>query len=258
MEITVHSQSDDYPAAPAVITVKSAASWPATIAATLMAIAASLTLLALGSGFGLTSPSSSADGHEMLGTTFVVSTVIWLLMTQWVSAGLGGYLAGRLRSRWHGSHTRRIFFRDAAHGLVTWLAATIVVAILVGPTVGSMVAGAAQRTSTPVSESAAAPLLLADSAGAGAAVSDPTIGSYQIMGNTLATGSVPILARTDLFAAPVTTGAAESRAPLQMPGWLVKGASTEVAMYAAISLLIGAYIASLAAGLGGVFRDEFP
>jgi hypothetical protein len=48
-----------------------------------------------------------------------------LIATQWLSAGIGGYLAGRLRVRWHGLHGDEVLFRDTAHGFLTWATATV-------------------------------------------------------------------------------------------------------------------------------------
>src|SRR4051795_410864 len=38
---------------------------------------------------------------------------------------MGGYLAARLRTRWIGVNTNEVFFRDTAHGLITWASATV-------------------------------------------------------------------------------------------------------------------------------------
>ena len=73
-----------------------------------------------------------------------MTTAIWLIVTQWVSAALGGYLAGRLRTRWIGTHPHEVFFRDTAHGLITWAVATILV-VAVGAGTFRSAAGAAGR-----------------------------------------------------------------------------------------------------------------
>src|ERR1700733_8324242 len=100
---SVSAQYVDGVAAPASPST-SAASWPAIIAGAFVAAAVTLILLALGSGLGFAS-ISPWPGRGVSGTTFAVTAAIWLILTQWVSAGLGGYLAGRLRTRWIGKHT---------------------------------------------------------------------------------------------------------------------------------------------------------
>jgi hypothetical protein len=121
--------ADLYPAGVSTAPTGSAVSWSAIAAGTIGAIALTLTLLALGSAFGLAAVSPW-PGIGAKPTTFTVTAGIWLIVTQWLSAALGGYLAGRLRTRWQGLHTDEIFFRDTAHGFVTWATATVLIAIV--------------------------------------------------------------------------------------------------------------------------------
>src|ERR1700722_13819606 len=89
--------------APVPIAANSAVSWGAIIAGAFVASAVSLVLFALGSGLGFASVSPW-PGHGASATTFAVTTAIWLIIMQWISSGLGGYITGRLRTRWHGTH----------------------------------------------------------------------------------------------------------------------------------------------------------
>ena len=107
----------------------SALSWSAVIGGTVAAIAVTLTLLALGSAFGLAT-ISPWPGLGAKPTSFTIGAGIWLVVTQWLSAAMGGYLAGRLRVRWTGLHTDEVFFRDTAHGFLTWATATVIMAII--------------------------------------------------------------------------------------------------------------------------------
>lgn len=119
---------------------RSAASWPAILAGAFVAIATSLVLFALGSGFGL-ALVSPWPGRGVSATGFTINAAIWLIVTQWLSAALGGYIAGRLRTKWVGTHTHEVFFRDTAHGLVTWAVASVVVALVLAGTATSMIGG---------------------------------------------------------------------------------------------------------------------
>ena len=56
------------------------------------------------------------------------ASAVALVATQWISACLGGYITGRLRTRWVGTHAHEVFFRDTAHGFITWCVATLVLA----------------------------------------------------------------------------------------------------------------------------------
>lgn len=107
----------------------SSASWPAIIAGAFVATAVSLALFALGSGLGLAA-ISPWPGRGITATTFAVTTSIWLIVMQWVSSAIGGYITGRLRTRWVGTHTHEVFFRDTAHGLVMWAVATVMIAAI--------------------------------------------------------------------------------------------------------------------------------
>lgn len=105
----------------------SAVSWSAVVAGTVAAISLTLVMLALGSAFGLAAVSPW-PGVGAKPTTFTIGAGIWMVITQWLSAALGGYIAGRLRLRWHGLHTDEVFFRDTAHGFLTWATATVLMA----------------------------------------------------------------------------------------------------------------------------------
>ena len=107
----------------------SAVSWSAITAGTVAAVALTLTLITLGSAFGLASVSPW-PGAGATAATFTIGAGIWLIVTQWLSSALGGYLTGRLRTRWHGLHTDEVFFRDTAHGFMTWALATVIIALV--------------------------------------------------------------------------------------------------------------------------------
>jgi hypothetical protein len=100
----------------------SAVSWAAILAGAAVAVASSLILFALATGLDLVAVSRSTGSGQ------VAVVAIGLVVTQWVSACLGGYVTGRLRTRWINTHTHEVFFRDTVHGFITWCVATIVVA----------------------------------------------------------------------------------------------------------------------------------
>ena len=107
----------------------SAVSWAAIEAGAAAAASLSLILLILGVGLGLSSVSPWARDGISAGA-FGVSTILWLTLTQLFAAAMGGYLAGRLRTRWTEVHTDEIYFRNTAHGFVAWAVATLATAAL--------------------------------------------------------------------------------------------------------------------------------
>lgn len=124
-------------------TVASAVSWGAIIAGAAAAAALSLILLILGVGLGLSSVSPFAY-EGISAASFGISTIIWLTVTQLLSSGLGGYMAGRLRTKWMDVHTDEIHFRDTAHGFLSWAIAALATATLLASVIGSIVGGGIQ------------------------------------------------------------------------------------------------------------------
>lgn len=285
------------PERPSAFAGKSAASWPAIFAGAVIAAAATLLLMALGSGLGLASISPWSN-HGVSATTFAVTGAIWLILTQWISAALGGYIAGRLRTRWIGTHTHEVFFRDTAHGLITWAVATVLVAAVLSSSVMSGVGaagraaaevasggmqGAMQSTAGPGSPAGPASPVSAysidklfrstGSAGPGTPTTDLRTETGHIVANTLVNGSVPdadrayladqIAARTgisqaeaqarvDAFIASVT----QAQQKLKAEADAARKAAAKTSIFLALSMLLGAFIASVAAALGGRLRDE--
>src|SRR6202045_3888382 len=144
--------------------VGSAASWPAIIAGAAVAASVSLVLLALGSGLGFAS-ISPWPGHGVTATAFAVTTAIWLVVMQWVSSGIGGYITGRLRTKWIGTHTHEVFFRDTANGLVMWAVATVMVAAIFATSLFSAIGSGAHAVSGVASGAAASGAAAASSVG---------------------------------------------------------------------------------------------
>src|ERR1700682_4333738 len=98
-EVPVRSQSD----VSGEEEIRSAVSWAAIIAGAAAATAATVILLVLGTGVGV-SIVSPWYGAGASAATIGVSAVVWLVVVQWISSGLGGFLAGRLRTKWVGVH----------------------------------------------------------------------------------------------------------------------------------------------------------
>jgi hypothetical protein len=274
--------------------VASAASWPAIIAGAFVAASVSLVLLALGSGLGFAS-ISPWPGHGVTATTFAVTTAIWLIVMQWVSSGFGGYITGRLRTRWAGTHTHEVFFRDTAHGLVMWAVATVLVAATLATSLSSAIGGGAHAVSsvasgaepgtlpsgsTPASAYANAyvygvdKLLRGDGlAGNGQVSSDLRAEVLHIVANAWSAGAVPdadrgylaelVAARTGLSPAAAQkrvddflAATLDAEKKLKADADAARKAAAQAAIYTALSMLVGAFIASVSAALGGRLRDE--
>ncbi|MDX3907005.1 MAG: hypothetical protein QHC78_15065 [Pigmentiphaga sp.] len=144
----------------------SAVSWGAVIAGAVIASAVSFMLLAGGSGLGFVS-MSPWSGEGVSAATLGIGAVIWMILTHIISFGLGGYIAGRLRTKWVGIHNDETYFRDTAHGFLVWALSAVVSAILIGSALISAAAGTAR-----MGASIAAGTGTAAAAAAGQAVPD--------------------------------------------------------------------------------------
>ena len=265
---------------------RSAASWGAIFAGAFVAIAASLVLLSLGTGFEFASVSPWAD-HGVSATTFSVTTAIWLIVTQWISACLGGYMTGRLRTRWTGTHIHEVFFRDTAHGLVTWALATVVVAGIAASSLSSLLGGGVHAAAQVAGGSASGIVAAADSPAASynidklfrsandasTSAADIHTEAGHILANAISTGSIADTDRTYLVsliarksgASPedakrrvdeFATTINDAKAKAMEAADAARKVAAETAIYTALSMLIGALIASVSAALGGRLRDE--
>ena len=267
-----------------------AVSWPAIIAGAFVAAGVSLILLALGSGLGFASMSPWAK-QGISATAFTVAAAIWLLVVQWISAALGGYIAGRLRVRWAGTHVHEVFFRDTAHGLITWAVATVLVAASVTASVGSLLGGAV-RSAADAGASGAAAALSSDMAHgdlaygvdklfrstpasdfARAGGSDARVEASRIIANAVTSGSVPdpdgaylaalVAERTGVPQAEAQRrvddairAALEAEAKVKAEAERARRTAAEASIYLALSLLVGAFVACVGAALGGRLRDD--
>ncbi|MBV9344689.1 MAG: hypothetical protein JOZ03_06835 [Gammaproteobacteria bacterium] len=257
-------------------TSKSAVSWAAIIAGAAVAIATTAVVLSLGSGLGLASLSpgvrstASATGAGAL-------AIAWIVIVQWLSAGVGGYVTGRLRTRWVGTHTHEVFFRDTAHGFVTWAVATVIVAVAAasatsrllptdghGPTTGSSHAGAGQESAATAYDVD----LLFRGGGSSAATSENREEANRILAYDISAGDVPnedraylaklVSERTGVAASEAQRRVDDTIGRLQEKAEAARKAAATASLVNALAMLLGAFIACAAAAIGGRERDRHP
>jgi len=121
----------------------SGVSWGAVIAGAFVAAALALILLALGAGIGISSISPWAGG-DAAATRIGMAVVIWLILTQIIASSVGGYLAGRLRTKWVNLHTDEVYFRDTAHGFLVWSVGLVIAAAFLATASTAMIGRANQ------------------------------------------------------------------------------------------------------------------
>lgn len=118
----------------------SAVSWGAVFAGATAAASLSLILLILGTGLGMSSVSPWAQ-EGISAKTFGISTILWITFMSFAASAIGGYIAGRLRTKWVGVHTHEVFFRDTAHGFLAWGVATLATAFFLTSVTAAIVTG---------------------------------------------------------------------------------------------------------------------
>ena len=227
----------------------------------------------------------------MTATTFGVVAALGIVVIQWLSSGLGGYLTGRLRTKWAGTHTHEIFFRDTAHGFIAWAVATIIGAVVLASATSSMVGGGVRATAAVAAGAAQGAasgaaaglsdaraydidgLFRSDRPDAGAMNPDTRLEAARILAHGMPGGEVSAPDRTYLAQlVAARTGASPADAQKRVDDVIAqekiaetqvrqaadtarKAAST-LSFFTALSMLIGAFIACAAAALGGQQRDE--
>ncbi|KAF1043249.1 hypothetical protein [Xylophilus sp.] len=157
----------------------SAVSWGAILAGAAGAAALSLILLILGTGLGLSSVSPWAQ-RGVEASTLGFGAVLWITFTQLAASGVGGYLAGRLRTRWLDLQRDEVFFRDTAHGFLAWAVASLATAALLTSAIGIIVGGGVQAGATLAGGAAGTAATAATVAGTGAA----TRGASDVQGGS--------------------------------------------------------------------------
>jgi hypothetical protein len=131
----------DLRSATTIVDAQPAVSWPAVAAGAVAAAALTLLLVAFGAGMGFSAVSPWSDSG-VSGSTFSIATGIYLVLISIMSSAVGGYIAGRLRSKWTGVHTNEVFFRDTAHGFLAWAFATLICATALASTTSYLANGA--------------------------------------------------------------------------------------------------------------------
>jgi hypothetical protein len=68
-------------------------------------------------------------------------TIVWLILNEIIASAMGGYLTGRLRTKWAILHTDEVYFRDTAHGFLVWAVAVVITSSFLAAAGTSMAGG---------------------------------------------------------------------------------------------------------------------
>jgi hypothetical protein len=254
----------------------SGVSWAAVAAGAVVSCALTLVLLAFGVGLGL-SVVSPWTGAGVSTTTFKIGTGLYLIVIAMLSSSIGGYIAGRLRSRWVGVHSDEVYFRDTAHGFVSWALASVIGAILlatpatsfIGSGIGAAGQGAAAAASrSGLMDSYVDTLLRPESPSAQVqgSAGDSRDEMLRLFTSSFRNGgemkandreyvSKVVAARTGLSQADADKRLNDVITQIKADTDSARKATAQLAFWLTASLLLGAFCASLAATEGGGLRD---
>jgi hypothetical protein len=281
--------------APANEAYSSGVSWPAVIGGAFVTAAFSLILLSLGTGLGLASVSPWANTGASA-STIGAAAIVWLIMMQLVASALGGYLAGRLRTKWASIHSDEVFFRDTAHGFLSWAVAVVMTAGFLASAAASMAGGALQAGAAAATAAGSVAVVNGAAGQANDRTFDPNTyfvdmffrtdrptadgteasvrdETGRIIVNALRHDDIPVAdkaylvhvvsARTGLSPADadkrVSDVLAQARnvaVQARQAADTARKAAAHLSLWIFIALLIGAFSASFAATIGGRQRDH--
>jgi hypothetical protein len=236
----------------------SAVSWAAVAAGAVAAAALTLLLMAFGAGTGLSSISPWSNSG-VSATTFSVGAGIYLVVAAMLSSTIGGYLAGRLRTRWLGVHSDEVYFRDTAHGFLAWAFATVLTAAALGTASTAIVSGLSAGLSQP-GRSAGGPADLDVDREVRDEVARVLLKSFRDRSDLAAADRTYVAqlvsSRTGLSQADAEKRVNDVIAQAKSDLDKARSAAAKLALWLAAAMLVGAFVASLAAIEGGQLRDR--
>lgn len=250
----------------------SGTSWGAILAGAAAATALTFILLILGVGLGLSSVSPYQYNAAPLGA----ASIGWIAFTQLAAAGIGGYMAGRLRVKWAAVHGDEVYFRDTAHGLLTWAVATLLmVAVMAGSAravlSGAIDSGAAVATAAAPAGGAGrgnhyfADMLLRSSGGEVASDAQRSeinrilladLASGKISGDDRSYLAQLIATRTGMAQADAERRVDQVYTQATQSVDQARAAAAQSALWMFVALLLGAFVAAVSAIAGGRHRDH--
>jgi len=248
-------------------------SWAAVIAGAFVAASLWLSLLSQGTGLGLSSvsPWSSLSPST---STIGKGAILWLIITEIIASAMGGYLAGRLRTKWATIHNDEIYFRDTAHGFLVWAVGLVVSALLLLSAATSLGGTPGARQSSGLLTFAAVvpneyfidKLFRSDHLVSKSIDLSVRVEATRILANALEHGSLPaadqsylaemVAARSGLNQTNAQLRVANVFEQIQQTTDTARKAAAHASLWLFIALLIGAFCASYAATIGGRERDH--
>jgi hypothetical protein len=254
----------------------SGVSWAAVIGGAFVSASLALILLSLGTGLGFSSISPWSNIGASA-STVGKAAIAWLILTQIMASAMGGYLAGRLRTKWVDLHTDEVYFRDTAHGFLVWAVGLVITASLLASAATSL-AGAPARPDASGTTAPAETGMLNPSAyfvdtllrSNGSVVNENDVAARgevdRILAHALSQGAIPssdttylaqlVSERTGLSQTDAERRVSDVFGEAQQSANRARKALARLSLWLFVALLSGAFCASYAGTIGGKQRDH--
>lgn len=248
----------------------SGVTWSAALAGAAVTAALGLILLALGTGLGLSSVSlwsTTGISASAIGT----GAILWLIGMQFMSSSMGGYIAGRLRTKWTAIHNDEVYFRDTAHGFLAWSVSLVLTAAFLATAAAALMGAPDSRNMSDGKIPGTASGYFVDelfrsSAPKQDVASRPIAEAEVIFAHSLRTGDLStqdqqylgslVSASTGLSQADADKRVIQVFGDAKQAAETLRKATAHSLLWLFVALLIGAFSSSFAATIGGRQRDN--
>jgi len=245
-------------------------SWAAVIGGAVVGAAMSLILLALGTGIGLSSISTWSNAGASA-STIGTAAIAWLIVSQIIASAMGGYLAGRLQTKWVNIHTDEVYFRDTAHGFLAWAVGFVIAAAFLASAATSIIGGTGQMGTSALSNAEPREYFVDTLFRSDRPSPDPNDASIRaesrgIFANALREKDISppdktylgqlVVARTGLSQTAAEQRVSEVLTQARQSAEIARKRLAHLMYWTFLALLIGAFCASFAATIGGKQRDR--
>jgi hypothetical protein len=244
----------------------SGVSWPAVFAGAFVTAAMSLTFMALGAGVSLSSISPWPQAGASV-SRLAPMAIVWVILVQIISASIGGYMAGRLRTKWVNLHTHEVYFRDTAHGFLAWTVGLTLGLLFIASGIAKN-ATAGQAAQTRLTDYYVAKLFRTTRPEMTAGETTARTEAGLIVAGALALQGVTpddqsylsqlIVMRTGLSKAEAEKRVADTLAEARYAADNARKSLAHSFYWLFVALLCGAFCSSYAATIGGRQRDNIP
>jgi hypothetical protein len=201
------------------------------------------------------------------------AAILFLIVNEAISCALGGYLAGRLRTKWVAVHTDEVYFRDTANGFLVWAVAVVITAVYLVSSAAAMVgkpgpaAGESKASVDPRayyvdrlfrSETVGLPRIDASVEAEATRILTVVLERPESSSADMSYRSRLVAAKTGLNETAAGSRVSEVVTEARQAEDTARQSASHLLLWTFVALLTGAFCASVAATIGGRQRDHVP